>query len=358
MSEASPDPVAAAPEDLRRRLAALHGIGEAYHDYRGALHHFDARTRDALLAAMGCEVDDRERLTQQIEAFETARWRTLLPPVAIVRPGHMGVPLALPALALDRALVFRVRLEVGGEVAGTVQASTLAEGERNSGHAETGPVAFLAVSRRLLVLPESLPCGYHTLQVELDGGVAAECRLIVAPVRCFEPERLHAGERLWGLAAQLYTVRSERNWGIGDFADLRELVERAGIGGLTTIALLYRALAAVALDEEGARVAGVPVSFLNVVLTVLAATTVAVSMRIVGILLIAALMVLPVIAATRLARSMRETLLLGMAIGLGSVLGGLTVAYYADLPPGGTIVLIAAATFLVASGISALRRRS
>ena len=44
---------------------------------------------------------------------------------------------------------------------------------------------------------------------------------------------------------------------------------------------------------------------------------------------------------------MRSTLLLGMAIGLGSVLGGLTVAYYADLPPGGTIVLIAAATFLV-----------
>ena len=73
-------------------------------------------------------------------------------------------------------------------------------------------------------------------------------------------------------------------------------------------------------------------------------------MRIVGILLIAALMVLPVIAATQIARSMRSTLLLGMAIGLGSVLGGLTVAYYADLPPGGTIVLIAAATFLVTSG--------
>ena len=134
------------------------------------------------------------------------------------------------------------------------------------------------------------------------------------------------------------------------------LVAALGLGGLATIALLYRALAGVALDEEGARVSGVPVALLNVVLAVLAATTVAVSMRIVGILLIAALMVLPVIAATRVAHSMRSTLLLGMAIGLGSVLGGLTVAYYADLPPGGTIVLIAAATFLATSGISALRR--
>jgi zinc transport system permease protein len=135
------------------------------------------------------------------------------------------------------------------------------------------------------------------------------------------------------------------------------LVAVLGTAGLTTIALLYRALAAVALDEEGARVAGVPVGRLNVVLAVLAATTVAVSMRIVGILLIAALMVLPVIAATRIARSMRSTLLLGMAIGLGCVLAGLTVAYYADLPPGGTIVLLAAAAFLTTSAISALGRR-
>ncbi|NUT54760.1 MAG: metal ABC transporter permease [Thermoleophilia bacterium] len=132
------------------------------------------------------------------------------------------------------------------------------------------------------------------------------------------------------------------------------LVVALGAGGLATIAVLYRALAAVALDEEGARVAGLPVGALNVVLAVLAATTVAVSMRIVGILLIAALMVLPVIAATRLARSMRSSVLLGMAIGLGCVLAGLTLAYYADLPPGGTIVLLAAAAFLVASAISAL----
>ncbi len=138
-------------------------------------------------------------------------------------------------------------------------------------------------------------------------------------------------------------------------ADLA-LVAVLGSSGLATIALLYRALAAVALDEEGARVAGVPVGRLNVVLAILAATTVAVSMRIVGILLIAALMVLPVIAATRIARSMRSTLLIGMAIGLGCVLAGLTVAYYADLPPGGTIVLTATGLFLLASAAGTLQR--
>jgi zinc transport system permease protein len=124
-----------------------------------------------------------------------------------------------------------------------------------------------------------------------------------------------------------------------------------GAGALLVIALLYRALAAVALDEEGARVAGVPVAALNVVIAVLAALTVAISMRIVGILLIAALMVLPVIAASRLAWSMRSTIVLAMAIGVGSVLTGLTGAYYGDLPPGGTIVLVAAAFVLAAAGL-------
>jgi zinc transport system permease protein len=128
-----------------------------------------------------------------------------------------------------------------------------------------------------------------------------------------------------------------------------------GTAGLATIALLYRALAGAVLDEEGARVAGVPVALLNLVLVVLAAFTVALSMRIVGILLIAALMVLPVSAASRIAWSMRSTFGLSLAIGVACVLAGLSVAYYADVPPGGTIVLLAAASFLIASAAASAR---
>jgi zinc transport system permease protein len=133
------------------------------------------------------------------------------------------------------------------------------------------------------------------------------------------------------------------------------LVAVLGGLGLAAIALLYRALAAVVLDEEGARVAGVPIGPLNVFVAVVAALTVALSMRVVGILLVAALMVLPVIAATRVAWSMASTVLLSIGLGLASVLGGLTIAYYADLPPGGTIVLLAAAAFLLTSAAEAVR---
>ena len=94
-----------------------------------------------------------------------------------------------------------------------------------------------------------------------------------------------------------------------------------------------------------------------VALAALAAVTIALSMRVVGILLVAALMVLPVSAAGRVAWSMRSTLVLSTAIGVASALAGLTTSYYADLPPGGTIVLTAAGVYLVALGVSAVRGR-
>ena len=128
-----------------------------------------------------------------------------------------------------------------------------------------------------------------------------------------------------------------------------------GFGALLTIAVLMRALVAVALDEEGARVAGLPVPLLNALISMLAALTIGVSMRIVGILLIAALMVLPVVAAQRIAWSLRSTVAISIVFGLASVLVGLTVSYYGNLPPGGTIVLTGTGFFLLASAAAALR---
>jgi zinc transport system permease protein len=137
-----------------------------------------------------------------------------------------------------------------------------------------------------------------------------------------------------------------------DFA----LVAVLGAIALGVVGVLYRGFVAVALDEEAARVAGLPVGVLNVVLAALAGVTIAVSMRIVGILLIAALMVLPVIAAGRVATSIRSTIATAMAIGLVSALAGLTLSYYADLAPGGAIVLLAAGLAVVSLGSAKLLR--
>ncbi|QDY43917.1 4-alpha-glucanotransferase [Candidatus Pantoea soli] len=81
-----------------------------------------------------------------------------------------------------------------------------------------------------LLLP-ALPAGYHRLTLSLPSGTHP-CSIIIAPARCYEPAELLAGESLWGSCIQLYTLRSARNWGIGDFGDLRQMVkETARRGG-------------------------------------------------------------------------------------------------------------------------------
>lgn len=124
-----------------------------------------------------------------------------------------------------------------------------------------------------------------------------------------------------------------------------------GLAGviLATMAVCGRALFAVVLDEESARVGGLPVDLLNSVLAVLVAVTVVAAMRVVGVLLVAALMVLPVASAQLVAPSFRATLLASSGVGVGAVVAGLAAARAWGLAPGGTIVLVAAAMFGIAA---------
>ena len=127
-----------------------------------------------------------------------------------------------------------------------------------------------------------------------------------------------------------------------------------GVVILATVALAGRALFAMAVDEEWARVAGLPVGALNAALAVLVAVTIVAAMRVVGILLVAALMVLPVGGAQLLARSQRGVLAWSVAIGTTSVVAGLAMARAWGLAPGGTIVLVAVGVFAVLAIIDAL----
>ncbi len=113
--------------------------------------------------------------------------------------------------------------------------------------------------------------------------------------------------------------------------------------------LLRKELFAVCYDEDVARTSGLNVGALNLLIAVTAAVTVAVTMRVVGILLVSAMLVLPVAAALQLTRSFRATVLVSLALGAIESVGGLTVAYYGDVYPAATIVLGAIAVFGIAA---------
>nr|WSZ95924.1 metal ABC transporter permease [Streptomyces sp. NBC_00857] len=123
---------------------------------------------------------------------------------------------------------------------------------------------------------------------------------------------------------------------------------------------LRRQLFAVSQDEEFARVTGLPVRALNLLIAVTAAVTVTVAMRVVGLLLVSALMVVPVAAAQQITRSFAVTFVLAVVIGTAVTLAGTVTSYYQDVPPGATIVLIAIGVFVLLTALATplARRRA
>jgi zinc transport system permease protein len=124
-----------------------------------------------------------------------------------------------------------------------------------------------------------------------------------------------------------------------------------------TMLVTGRALFAIVIDEESARVSGLPVETLNTLLAALTAVTIVAAMRVVGVLLVAALMVLPVATSRLVARSFRATVLGAVAVGIVSVVIGLTAARAWSLAPGGSIVLSVTALFAVAATVGGITRR-
>jgi 4-alpha-glucanotransferase len=199
------------------RLARLRGIGDAYHDYRGELKYFSLETKISLLRAMGCAVDEPAALALELGRLETDSRRRFLPPIAAAHGSRIGIDINVTAQEFGSTLVWSVCLEDGSRRDGTTSTADCAEIWR-------GEVDGTWITRRRFELPIDLPAGYHELEAKIGAGTAARSLLVISPPQCYEPAPIVAGRRLWGIAVQLYTLRSRDNWGIGDFNDLRSLI--------------------------------------------------------------------------------------------------------------------------------------
>lgn len=120
-----------------------------------------------------------------------------------------------------------------------------------------------------------------------------------------------------------------------------------GLVIVSILILLYKELIYITFDEESARVSGLPVDTINMVLIILAAITIALSIPIIGVLLIAALIVIPVVASLQLRQSFIKTIVYAEIISVLSVVAGIFVSFYGNLSTGGTIVLIMLSVFCV-----------
>ena len=207
------------------RLCDLSGIASDYTDIWGKVHHTSDATRIALLKAMGV-IEDEVGVDAALLLREERSWRRALAPVAVLRDDALPYQWEICCDARAAAVPHRWRLTLeGGEVrSGEVTPQSLPRA------AEREVDGVLRV-RFTLEWHEQLPAGYHSFALERAGDADATLTLIVAPARCYESPELAAGGRVWGPALQLYAVRSARNWGIGDFTDLRNAIEIAGRAG-------------------------------------------------------------------------------------------------------------------------------
>lgn len=122
-----------------------------------------------------------------------------------------------------------------------------------------------------------------------------------------------------------------------------------GAVALTGLALLWRRLLAVTVDEDLARVEGMPVDALRLAFMLLIALVIAIAMKIVGILLITSLLIIPAAAARRFTRTPESMAALASVFGVVAVVAGLLASLTWDLPGGPSVVVAAASLFLVGS---------
>ena len=225
-----------------RELAERYGIASDYHDIWGHRHETPDQTRRAILEAMGVRVESPDALRRALADCADAPWRQVCDPVHVVRADEPAGcwSVRMPAQEQeDRGIVVSWDLR---DESGAVRQR--GRSEPGAAPAETRTVDGLRHVRVELPVPAGLPIGYYDMMIKgvsESRQVEGVLRLIVAPAACHLLPEFQDGHRLWGLAVQLYTLRSARNWGAGDFSDLNTLVEwaakdlRAGLIGLNPL---------------------------------------------------------------------------------------------------------------------------
>ena len=207
-----------------RRLAEHAGIMPEYFGQTGERHFTSDDTRRALLGALGFDAPSDEAARALLERITEEEAQELVPPVRVARLGSQA------------STAVEVRLPAGANRTGAWRLEfTLEDGTHRvvEGSWAGGPTLEIA-------LPVEVPLGYHRIRLSIasSGGAGSnEQTLIVVPDRCVLPSDIVGDKGAFGLTANLYTVRSNSNWGIGDLSDLGLIAQWGGSVGADFIGI-------------------------------------------------------------------------------------------------------------------------
>ena len=225
---------------LLEQLVEYRGIESHYNDAWGRPTNIATATKTKLLSAMGYQVDEPNLLLNQVQENSNNAWLSVLNPVQVLRvEENLQIVVRLPIELVTDEYIAHINTELGEIIEHRfvpIDCQLV-----NVAHIED-----MEFQEYLIDIPITLPLGYHSLSLVIDDDELGSMRLIIAPSSCYKPKALLQGQKVWGISVQLYCLRSDNNWGVGDFSDLSFLVEKlakqgAQFVGLNPIHALYPA---------------------------------------------------------------------------------------------------------------------
>ncbi len=225
---------------LIEQLVQARGIESEYIDAWGNNTSIKPESKQKILAAMGYPIDDEAALVEMVNQEAQKAWLTTVEPATIYRQGKQNeLHFKLPIDFANDEL--HISISQNGKDVKKIKFVPV--DQELLGHFELGEMEIQHFSMPLNL---DLAIGYYQIDL-IEPGIEEPLgsgSLIVAPASCYKQPKLEQGKKLWGPSVQLYCVRSKRNWGVGDFTDLKLLIEKvaqrgADFVGLNPIHALY-----------------------------------------------------------------------------------------------------------------------
>ena len=216
--------------ELIKQLAVLAGLQDSYVHAQGHTEVIGLDKQQAILQAMGYDLSSDETIQHQINQLSEQRWFEVIAPVNV---SQQDQPIVLRIQQLQQHAVsdwqWQIITEEQQQLSGSLNIAARDISVRQ-------PTSRGDVLSAEMTLDISLPLGYHQLLLS-NGSEQYSQQLIITPQRCFQLHDKAVLHKTFGPAIQLYAVRSERNWGLGDFADLQQMIAPLATQGVDFIGL-------------------------------------------------------------------------------------------------------------------------
>ena len=210
-----------------QKLADTIGILTSYTDACNQEHEIEDNVIRLLAEKLGYKAGNEEEIARSIELYHKKRWQKTLESISVVEQKDIWFDVVLPENHDTSDLKLRLRYR-GNERSFEPGFGVFDEGGRYT-------IGHTVYKKVVVKINGRLEVGYYEIELE-TGGKKYKSVLAVAPEKCYANEALEK-ERLWGFAVQLYSLNSSRNWGIGDFTDLYNLVDICKRSGADVIGL-------------------------------------------------------------------------------------------------------------------------